>query len=195
MGTSADLLNLPRKKMSEETTKENFGREKNGLRCQYSVLYTKGVEPTRRSSFAVCLLPGNKIFLLGGSGEQDDLHDSYLFSLNDLSWTQLDLKSASPLVGHAAICLARGFNQSKVNVFIFGGWNGKLYSDDSILVNPNTLKTLVWKANFIPSPSRDSRLKQLDLVTSSEGWKLLGASKLDLRTIPSAMIQLIMLFF
>lgn len=117
----------------------------------FNVLLTKGTPPTARSSFVCTVLSDSRVFINGGANEQNDLSDSYLLTISDLTWTQLDLKwnnqdnrQAPPLVGHSGLTLYRGLNPSKPNIFSYGGWNGKRYIDDGFLINIDNLTVQTW---------------------------------------------------
>lgn len=50
----------------------------------------------------------------------------------------LDSLIAKPLVGHAAIRLDRTSPYSDEKVLVFGGWDGRAYSDDFYLFDTST---------------------------------------------------------
>ena len=116
-----------------------------------------GSIPCARSNFSLSKFTISKLFLYGGTTEDEDLDDAYVLDLGKITlnadyflnflqvlmhWTKLDFSLKFPLVGHCSIRLNRSLDPMKSYIFIFGGWDGSGYSNKSFLINPRTFEVL-----------------------------------------------------
>ncbi|XP_033115910.1 acyl-CoA-binding domain-containing protein 4-like [Anneissia japonica] len=93
---------------------------------EFSTPATLGTAPSPRSWHASCRLPGNRLLIHGGYNGNEALNDAFIFSLNDLLWTQVELPvPAVPKAGHTLICCYNFADENdKENlsdVIMFGG--------------------------------------------------------------------------
>jgi len=103
---------------------------------------TNGSIPCARSNFSLDKFAINKLFLYGGTTEDDDLDDAYVLDLVLMHWTKIDISIKFPLVGHCSISLNRSLDPLKPYIFVFGGWDGSVYSSKGFLINPQTTEVL-----------------------------------------------------
>jgi hypothetical protein len=101
----------------------------------------------RRNGVAVYDPIDHRIIIFGGAGQDSLLNDTWAFSLNTLSWTQLNTLGdrPDPRRGHDAI-----YDPVDQQMVIWAGQQGSRFFNDTWTLN---LRTLEWR-NVSPSSGR-----------------------------------------
>jgi hypothetical protein len=101
----------------------------------------------RRNGVAIYDPVAHRVIIFGGAGQDGLLNDTWAFSLNTLSWTQLNTlgDKPDPRLGHDAV-----YDPVGQQMVVWAGQQGSRFFNDTWTLN---LQTLEWR-NVSPSSGR-----------------------------------------
>lgn len=92
-----------------------------------------------------------KLLIHGGCDNNKDLTDCYILDLNTMKWRRIwkvESGIGTPLAGHSCAIVNQGTKYLNEQIVMFGGWDGKSYSNKTYLFDTSIFIIIVANRIF-----------------------------------------------